>query len=109
VPCAGAAATAAERKLLVAPLWNWVPHALPLVDTPVVDTDSFWDRWNVERMMRQSAVAAAAVPAKAISARNPVLSIMSPPVEMRDATETASGRALDDTQPSVAFNPLTRC
>jgi hypothetical protein len=79
VPLVGGAATAAERKLLVAPLRNRVAHALPLVETPVVDTDSFWDRWNVERMMRQSAVAAPAIPTKAISARNPLLSIISPP------------------------------
>ncbi len=41
VPFIGCAATAAERKVLVAPLWYRVPHAPPPVDTPVVDTESF--------------------------------------------------------------------
>jgi hypothetical protein len=43
-PLAGGTVTAAERNVLVAPLRSRVTQALPLVDTPVVDTESFWDR-----------------------------------------------------------------
>jgi hypothetical protein len=79
VPFVGGVATAAERKVLVEPLQNRVPHALPPVDTPVVDTDSFWDRWNVEPIIRHSAAAAPVIAIEAISAGNPVFTIMSPP------------------------------
>jgi len=44
VPLAGGTVTAAERKTLVAPLRSRVTQALPPVDTPVVDTESFCDR-----------------------------------------------------------------
>lgn len=44
VPLAGGTVTAAERKTLVAPLRSRVTQALPRVDTPVVDTESFCDR-----------------------------------------------------------------
>ena len=44
VPLAGGTVTAAERNVLVEPLRSRVTQALPLVDTPVVDTESFWDR-----------------------------------------------------------------
>ena len=44
VPLAGGTVTAAERNVLVEPLRNRVTQAPPLVDTPVVDTESFWDR-----------------------------------------------------------------
>jgi len=54
-------------------------QALPLVDTPVVDTESFCARKNPTYMIRQSAVAAEVIAVVAISAASPVFSIMSCP------------------------------
>jgi hypothetical protein len=44
VPLAGGTVTAAERNMLVEPLRSRVTQAPPLFDTPVVDTESFWDK-----------------------------------------------------------------
>jgi len=83
-------------------------HALPPVDTPVVDTDSFWDKWNVKRMIRQSAAAALVNASDAISASHPVFNIMSPPTRAMPGCRRSGPRRIPQvTQPAVAFKPLT--
>jgi hypothetical protein len=97
VPFVGGATTAAERKVLVAPLQNRTPHALPPVDTPVVDTESFWDRLKLEPMIRQSAVAADVIAIVAISAKSPVFKVMvRPPSWIPDARRRPSARPRAD-------------
>ena len=79
MPLLGRAAIDTEVKCKRPSLRKLIPHALPPVEIPVVDTDSFWDKRNITNMVRQSAIAAEIIAVVAISARSPVLSIMSRP------------------------------
>ena len=58
---------------------RWV-HELPLVVTPVVDTESFWGGWNLNPIVRQSASAPDVIAASAMNAKSPVFGVMSAPM-----------------------------
>jgi len=79
VPLLGRDTIELEVIWSVAILRSRVVHALPPVDTPVVETESLCGGKNLNAMIRQSAIAVDAVAAIAISARSPALNSMSPP------------------------------
>jgi len=68
-----------EVKWLVPPVQKRVVQALPLRETPVVETESFWATWNRRAIYRQSAAALDVIAVIAMNAIGPAFSIMSAP------------------------------
>ncbi len=99
VPLLGRDTIELEVIWSVAILRSRVVHALPPVDTPVVETESLCGGKNLNPMIRQSAIAVDAVAAIAISARSPALSIMSRPPTFE----------MHSTENEVVFLSYTTC